>query len=143
MSQDSADELNGRFTALYESNLRIEGATEEQTAVLRDILESFSGRTISEVTSLPSDVGGGFDSEKQREVINNSYSPQINVSFPTGQLDELVTKVKELDMKVNDLVTFGADSLLESRQICEYTEKMTKQIPQASKDITRTIDNKL
>ena len=143
MSQDSADELNGRFTALYESNLRIEGATEEQTAVLRDILESLSGRTISEVTSLPSDVGGGFDSEKQREVINNSYSPQINVSFPTGQLDELVTKVKELDMKVNDLVTFGADSLLESRQICEYTEKMTKQIPQASKDITRTIDNKL
>lgn len=143
MSQDSADELNGRFTALYESNLRIEGATEEQTAVLRDILESLSGRTISEVTSLPSDVGGGFDSEKQREVINNSYSPQINVSFPTVQLDALVSKVVELDMKVDGLVTFGAESLLESRQIREYTEKVTKQIPQASKDITRTIDNKL
>lgn len=143
MSQDSADELNGRFTALYESNLRIEGATEEQTAVLRDILESLSGRTISEVTSLPSDVGGGFDSEKQREVINNSYSPQINVSFPTVQLDALVSKVVELDMKVDGLVTFGAESLLESRQIREYTEKVTKQIPQASKDITRIIDNKL
>lgn len=143
MSQDSADELNGRFTALYESNLRIEGATEEQTAVLRDILESLSGRTISEVTSLPSDVGGGFDSEKQREVINNSYSPQINVSFPTVQLDALVSKVVELDMKVDGLVTFGAESLLESRQIREYTEKVTQQIPQASKDITRTIDNKL
>lgn len=143
MSQDTADELNGRFTALYESNLRIEGATEEQTAVLLDILESLSGRTISEVTSLPSDVGGGFDSEKQREVINNSYSPQINVSFPTVQLDALVSKVVELDMKVDGLVTFGAESLLESRQIREYTEKVTKQIPQASKDITRTIDNKL
>lgn len=143
MSQDSADELNGRFTALYESNLRIEGTTEEQTAVLRDILESLSGRTISEVTSLPSDVGGGFDSEKQREVINNSYSPQINVSFPTVQLDALVSKVVELDMKVDGLVTFGAESLLESRQIREYTEKVTKQIPQASKDITRIIDNKL
>lgn len=143
MSQDSADELNGRFTALYESNLRIEGATEEQTAILLDILESLSGRTISEVTSLPSDVGGGFDSEKQREVINNSYSPQINVSFPTVQLDALVSKVVELDMKVDGLVTFGAESLLESRQIREYTEKVTKQIPQASKDITRTIDNKL
>lgn len=142
MSQDSADELNGRFTALYESNLRIEGATEEQTAVLRDILESLSGRTISEVTSLPSDVGGGFDSEKQREVINYSYNPQINVSFPTVQLDALVSKVVELDMKVNDLVTFGASSLLESRQICEYTEKVTKQIPKASNDIARAFNSK-
>lgn len=142
MSQDSADELNGRFTALYESNLRIEGATEEQTAVLRDILESLSGRTISEVTSLPSDVGGGFDSEKQREVINYSYNPQINVSFPTVQLDVLVSKVVELDMKVNDLVTFGASSLLESRQICEYTEKVTKQIPKASNDIARAFNSK-
>ena len=142
MSQDTADELNGRFTALYESNLRIEGATEEQTAVLRDILESLSGQTISEVTSLASDVGGGFDSEKQREVINNSYSPQVNVSFPTAQLDALVSKVVELDMKVNDLVTFGASSLLESRQICEYTEKVTKQIPKASNDIARAFNSK-
>lgn len=143
MSQESADELNGRFTALYESNLRIEGATEEQTDVLRDILESLSGQTIREVTSLPSDVGVGFDAEKQREVINNNYSPQINVSFPTGQLDELVTKVEKLDMKVNDLVDFGAKSLLESQQIREYTEKVTKQIPRASNDITRTINSKL
>lgn len=141
MSQDTADELNGRFTALYESNLRMEGATEEQTTILQDIYDFIAGQSLSDVFSFAPgnmpDVAGLLSETK------SSSQPQISVSFPTAQLDLLVSKVGELDSKVNDLVNFGAGNVMTIQTIEENTEKIVKQIPQSSENIRRTIESRL
>ena len=44
-SQDSVDEINGRMTAMAESNYRIEDATQQQTLAITDIKGSIAGLT--------------------------------------------------------------------------------------------------
>lgn len=66
MSQDTADELNGRFTALYESNLRIETAEQQQTVAITQLIGS-----ISALTAQPSGMYNIAD--ETRTILANSY----------------------------------------------------------------------
>ena len=144
MSQDSADELNGRFTALYESNLRIEGAAEGQTTILQNIYELLSGQSLKDLISLPENTTNIDDiSTKIRKDIIESYHPKINVAFPTAQLDSLVSKVSEVGIKVDELVRFGAENSMTVQTIEENTGKIAQQIPKQGENIARTINSKL
>lgn len=66
MSQDTADELNGRFTALYESNLRIETAEQQQTVAITQLIGS-----ISALIAQPSGMYNIAD--ETRTILANSY----------------------------------------------------------------------
>ena len=66
MSQDTADELNGRFTALYESGLRIETAEQQQTVAITQLIGS-----ISALTAQPSGMLNIAD--ETRTILANSY----------------------------------------------------------------------
>ena len=66
MSQDTADELNGRFTAVYESNLRIEAAEQQQTVAITELRGS-----ISALTSQASNMYNIAD--ETRTILANSY----------------------------------------------------------------------
>ena len=113
MSQDTADELNGRFTAMYEAELRITDITTEQLAVLKAIYGQMGGN-IADVAS------------EGKQILSTSYIQQNNISFPTAQLDALVAKVEGLDAKVADLVSFGADNRLSMQGVDTYIENSTK-----------------
>lgn len=114
MSQDTADELNGRFTAIYETELNIANTTSEQLAVLKAIYGQMGGDI--------ADVAG-----ENKQILSTSYIQQNSISFPTAQLDVLVAKVNELDAKVADLVSFGADNRLSMQGIDTYIENATKK----------------
>ena len=82
MSQDSADELNGRFTAMYESDLRREAIQSSQLEILREIAESggiqVTGRSITELSGNISDLHPGIESlrniaDETRTILANSY----------------------------------------------------------------------
>ena len=75
--------------------------------------------------------------------MNESYRPEINVTFPTAQLDALVSRVEDLGIKVNDLVRFGTENIMSVQTIEENTGKIARQIPQQGENIVRTINNKL
>ena len=113
MSQDTAEELNGRFTAMYEAELRITDITTEQLAVLKAIYGQMGGN-IADVAS------------EGKQILSTSYIQQNNISFPTAQLDALVAKVEGLDAKVADLVSFGADNRLSMQGVDTYIENSTK-----------------
>lgn len=113
MSQDTAEELNGRFTAMYEAELRITDITTEQLAVLKAIYGQMGGN-IADVAS------------DGKQILSTSYIQQNNISFPTAQLDALVAKVEGLDAKVADLVSFGADNRLSMQGVDTYIEDATK-----------------
>ena len=124
MSQDTGDALNGRMTAIYEAELNIANTTTEQLAVLKAIYGQMGGN-IADVAS------------ESKQILSASYIQQNKISFPTVQLDALVAKVNELDAKVADLVSFGADNRLSIQTLEEnttLTAKNSKHLP-ALKDI--------
>lgn len=139
MSQDTATELNGRFTALQIAGEEIRIQNIEQTrllALINDKIPLITGE------GSPSTSTADLASSA-RDVIAGSYCVQNNFVFPTEQLDALVLKVVELGLKVNDLVNFGARDTLTMETIEENTGKILKEIPKASGSITRTIESKL
>lgn len=143
-SQDSIDELNGRFTALQIIGEEIKGLNGEQVDALRQIYETLSGESYSDVVSPVPSVSDAPDIASQtRQVMNESYRPEINVTFPTAQLDALVSRVTDMGIKVDDLARFGAENIMSVQTIEENTGKIAKQIPQQGESIVRTINNKL
>lgn len=143
-SQDSIDELNGRFTALQIIGEEIKGLNGEQVNALKQIYEALSDESYSDVVSLVPSVSDAPDIASQtRQVMNESYRPEINVTFPTAQLDALVSRVTDMGIKVDDLARFGAENTMSVQTIEENTGKIAKQIPQQGESIVRTINNKL
>lgn len=143
-SQDSIDELNGRFTALQIIGEEIKGLNGDQVNALKQIYEALSGESYSDVVSPVPSASDTFDIASQtRQIMNESLRPEINVAFPTAQFDALVSRVTELDNKVDDLVRFGAENILSVQTIEENTGKIAKQIPQQGESIVRIINSKL
>ena len=143
-SQDSIDELNGRFTALQIIGEEIKGLNSEQVNALKQIYEALSGESYSDVVPPVPSTSDTLDIASQtRQITNESFRPEINVAFPTAQLDALVSRVEDLGIKVNDLVRFGAENIMSVQTIEENTGKIARQIPQQGENIVKTINNKL
>lgn len=66
MTHEDAGELSGRFTAVYESNLRIETAEQQQTVAITELRGSISALT-SQVTGLYNIA------DETRTILSNSY----------------------------------------------------------------------
>ena len=66
MTHEDAGELSGRFTAVYESNLRIETAEQQQTVAITELRGS--------IGSLTSQVTGLYNiADETRTILANSY----------------------------------------------------------------------
>ena len=88
MSQDSSDELNGRFTAVYESNLRIETATQQQTVAITELRGSIS--------ALASQTTGLYNiADETRTILANSYLELQQIRENTGEIIEPIKKMQK------------------------------------------------
>lgn len=93
MSQDTADELNGRFTALYESNLRLEGTAQQQYLAITQLIGS-----ISALTAQPS---GLFNiADETRTILANSYLELQQIRENTG---EIVKPIKQIQADIAEV----------------------------------------
>lgn len=93
MSQDTADELNGRFTAVYESNLRIETATQQQTVAITELRGSIS--------ALTSQVSGMYNiADETRTILANSYLELQQIRENTG---EIVKPIKQIQADIAEV----------------------------------------
>ena len=144
-SQESVDETNGRLTAIQETGYRIEAETRNQTGVLDDIYNILTEFRLDDMTSLPTGSPNEIPdiASQSRQVLEEGYRPNVNVSFPTEQLKGLVERVGNIESILDDLVRFGAENRMDLRDISENVSKTTKQIPQTSQDIIRTLESKL
>ena len=139
------DETNGRLTAIQETGYRIEAETRNQTGVLDDIYNILTEFRLDDMTSLPTGSPNEIPdiASQSRQVLEEGYRPNVNVSFPTEQLKGLVERVGNIESILDDLVRFGAENRMDLRDISENVSKTTKQIPQTSQDIIRTLESKL
>ena len=144
-SQESVDETNGRLTAIQETGYRIEAETRNQTGVLDDIYNILTEFRLDDMTSLPTGSPNEIPdiASQTRQALEEGYRPNVNVSFPTEQLKGLVERVGNIESILDDLVRFGAENRMDLRDISENVSKTTKQIPQTSQDIIRTLESKL
>lgn len=93
MSQDTADELNGRFTALYESNLRIEATGQQQTEVINKLNDYIS--------SLDHKSTGIFNiADESRTILAESYLELQQIRENTG---EIIKPIKNISYKIDNI----------------------------------------
>lgn len=59
-----------------------------------------------------------------RAIINNSYTPQIQVSFPKEELQNINGKIGTILAVVDEMRTHGAESLMEQKALSRDTEKI-------------------
>ena len=100
MSQDSADELNGRFTAVYESNLRIETAEQQQTFAITELRGS-----ISELTEQANGLYNVAD--ETRTILADSYLELQKIRENTGEIIKPIKQIQRdiAEVKKNTLRT--------------------------------------
>lgn len=93
MTHEDAGELSGRFTAVYESNLRIETATQQQTVAITELRGSIS--------ALTSQVSGMYNiADETRTILANSYLELQQIRENTG---EIVKPIKQIQADIAEV----------------------------------------
>lgn len=93
MSQDTAEELNGRFTAVYESNLRIEAAEQQQTVAITELRGSIS--------ALTAQASGMYNiADETRTILANSYLELQQIRENTG---EIIKPIKQMQADMTEV----------------------------------------
>ncbi len=87
MPQNAADELNGRFTALYESNLRIETSEQQQTVAITELRGNISALTAQA-------VGIYNIADETRTILANSYLELQEIRENTGYSAKYLKDIK-------------------------------------------------
>lgn len=86
-SQDSIDELSGRTTAMYESNLRIEAAEQQQTIAITELRGS--------ITALISQNSILYNiADETRTILANSYLELQQIRENTGEIIKPIKKMQ-------------------------------------------------
>ncbi|WP_462342722.1 tape measure protein [Phocaeicola plebeius] len=93
MTHEDAGELSGRFTAVYESNLRIEAAEQQQTIAITELRGS--------IGSLTSQATGLYNiADETRTILANSYLELQQIRENTG---EIVKPIKQMQADIAEV----------------------------------------
>lgn len=93
MTHEDAGELSGRFTAVYESNLRIETAEQQQTVAITELR--------GPIGSLTSQVNGLYNiADETRTILANSYLELQQIRENTG---EIVKPIKQMQADIAEV----------------------------------------
>lgn len=88
MTHEDAGELSGRFTAVYESNLRIEAAEQQQTVAITELRGSIS--------ALTAQASGMYNiADETRNILANSYLELQQIRENTGEIIEPIKKMQK------------------------------------------------
>lgn len=93
MTHEDAGELSGRFTAVYESNIRIETATQQQTIAITELRGSIS--------SLITQTQGMCNiADETRTILANSYLELQQIRENTG---EIIKPIKQIQKDIEEV----------------------------------------
>lgn len=126
MSQDTGDELNGRFTALQVAGEEIKNQSIKQTDLLSSINEKISllnltNEDIPGLTANIPDIAG-----QTGESITSSYQPQMQIIFPTEGLEVLADKMSSMERIVDEMRVIQIEKFTD---VAEGINRMTKNAP--------------
>lgn len=93
MTHEDAGELSGRFTAVYESNLRIEATEQQQTVAITELRGSISVLT-SQITKMCNIA------DETRTILANSYLELQQIRENTG---EIIKPIKQIQTDIAEV----------------------------------------
>ena len=134
-SQDSIEELNGRFTALQIAGEEIKNQSVEQTRLLDSINSILLNIGPSQASfSIP-------DLSLNREALNRSFATDIAMRAESNaQLQaaivSLTGEVQTIKNNVGEMLTFSAEDRINQQTIAENSSSLNKNLPK----ITQTLD---
>ena len=93
MTHEDAGELSGRFTAVYESNLRIEMATQQQTMAITELK--------GPITAFNETSKGIYNiADETRTILANSYLELQQIRENTG---EIIKPIKQMQLDIAEV----------------------------------------
>lgn len=93
MTHEDAGELSGRFTAVYESNLRIEMATQQQTMAITELK--------GPITAFTETSKGLYNiADETRTILANSYLELQQIRENTG---EIIKPIKQMQLDIAEV----------------------------------------
>ena len=144
MSQDTSEELNGRFTALQVAGEEIKNQSIQQTGLLSSINGKLSLLNLrsGDVPALLSGTPNFAD--RAKETIASGYQSQVHVVFPTEDIKALTDKVSNMERIVDEMRTFQVEGNMDRRDILENSVILAKNSPRIldnTNDIKQDIKN--
>ena len=144
MSQDTGEELNGRFTALQVAGEEIKNQSIQQTGLLSSINGKLSLLNLrsEDVPTLLSGTPNFVD--RAKETIASGYQSQVHIVFPTEDIKALTDKVSNMERIVDEMRTFQVEGNMDRRDILENSVILAKNSPRIldnTNDIKQDIKN--
>lgn len=141
MSQDTGEELNGRFTALQIAGEEIKNQSIAQTGLLSSINEKMSlldltNEDIPRLMANVPDIAG-----QTRESIASGYQSQVNIVFPDEKIDVLTLEVSALRGIVNEMRILQVEGNLDRQEIREGIQVVSKNSPRMISEIVEVKKN--
>ena len=119
---------NGVTTITFEQASNIVALTTAGNISRDQIKERLSlmNATMDDIRALMSQTFSSTPdyANSNRAIINNSYTPQIQVSFPKEELQNINGKIGTILAVVDEMRTHGAESLMEQKALSRDTEKI-------------------
>ena len=119
---------NGVTAITFEQARNIEALTTAGNISRDQIKERLSlmNATMDDIRALISQIDSSTPdyANSNRAIINNSYTPQIQVSFPKEELQNINGKIGTILAVVDEMRTHGAESLMEQKALSRDTEKI-------------------
>ena len=119
---------NGVSSITYEQANNIVALTTAGNISRDQIKEKLSlmNATMNDIRTLMSQTFSSTPdyANSNRAIINNSYTPQIQVSFPKEELQNINGKIGTILAVVDEMRTHGAESLMEQKALSRDTEKI-------------------
>lgn len=119
---------NGVSTITFEQASNIIALTTAGNISRDQIKERLSlmNATMDDIRALISQIDSSTPdyANSNRAIINNSYTPQIQVSFPKEELQNINGKIGTILAVVDEMRTHGVESLMEQKALSRDTEKI-------------------
>ena len=114
MSQDTGEELNGRFTALQVAGEEIKNQSIQQTGLLSSINGKLSLLNLrsEDVPTLLSGTPNFAD--RAKETIASGYQSQVHIVFPTEDIKALTDRVSNMERIVDEMRTLTVEIYLKT-----------------------------
>ena len=144
MSQDTGEELNGRFTALQVAGEEIKNQSIQQTGLLSSINGKLSLLNLrsGDVPALLSGTPNFAD--RAKETIASGHQSQVHIVFPTEDIKALTDRVSNMERIVDEMRTFQVEGNMDRRDILENSVILAKNSPRildTTNDIKQDIKN--
>lgn len=135
MSQDSADELNGRFTALQIAGEEIKNQSVEQTRLLDSINSILLNIEPSQTSVGIPNLSNTIDGLREGFATDIAMRSESNAQLQAAIVN-LTGEVQTIKNNVSEMLTISTEDRLDQQTIAENSSNLNKNLPK----ITQTLD---